>query len=62
MQVEVDVNAWKPILVGMASPVLEILLLLKFGQISFSDHGLQYKGVKKFNQTELAEKIHASRC
>ena len=49
-------------LVGMASPVSEILLLLKFGQISFSDHGLQSVGVKKYNQIELAENIHASRC
>ena len=27
-------------LVGVASPVLEILQLFKFGQISLSDHGL----------------------
>ena len=33
-------NACTPILVGVASPVLEILLLLKNGQISLSDHGL----------------------
>ena len=32
-------NACTPILVAMASPVLEILLLSNFGQISLSDHG-----------------------
>ena len=30
-----------PSLVGVASLVLEILLVLKFCQFSFSDHGLQ---------------------
>ena len=34
-------NACTPILVGMASLVLEILLLLNFGQTSLSYHGGQ---------------------
>ena len=50
-------NACTPILVGVASPVLNILLF--FGclqkRLNFSF------GVKKFNQLELAQKIHASR-
>ena len=32
----------------------------KFCQISLSDHG-QSMGVKKFNQSELTQKINASR-
>ena len=46
-----------PILVGVASPVLEILLLFKNGQISLSDHGIVHWGQK----IELAQKIHTSR-
>ena len=37
MQVEVDVQTNFS---GIMSPVLEILLLFKFGQISLSEHGL----------------------
>ena len=33
-------DACTPILVGVASPASEMLLLFKFGQISLSDHGL----------------------
>ena len=40
-------------LVGVTSPVLEILQIFKFGQISLSDHGGQ--------KIESAQKIHAGR-
>ena len=33
----------------------------KNGQISLSDHGLYSMVIKKFNLSELAQKIHASR-
>ena len=46
-----------PSLVGVASLVSEILLLLKFGQISLSDHGLQSMVVKKFNRLESAHSL-----
>ena len=42
---------------GIASPVLEILLLFKIGQISLLDHGLQSMVVKNLNQIELAQKF-----
>ena len=54
-------NACTENLVGMASPVLKILLLSKNGQISLSDHGLLSMVIKKFNGLESAQKIHASR-
>ena len=34
---------------------------LKNGQISLSDHGLYSMVIKKFNQSESAQKIHASK-
>ena len=34
----------------------------KNSQIFLSDHGLLSMGVKKFNRSESAQKIHASRC
>ena len=40
----------KPILVGMASLVLEILLFFKNSQVFPLDHGLQSMGVKKQNR------------
>ena len=33
----------------------------KNGQFSLSDHGLKSMVIKKFNRSELAQKIHASR-
>ena len=33
----------------------------KNSQISLSDHGLQSMVIKKFNRSESAQKIHASR-
>ena len=55
MQVGADEKCMYTNLVGVTSPISEIFLLFKNGQISLSDHGL------KFNQLELAQKIHASR-
>ena len=34
----------------------------KNGQISLSDYGLLSMVIKKFNQSESDQKIHASRC
>ena len=42
-------STYTSILVSVVSPVLEILLLSKTGQISLFDHGLYSMGVKKFN-------------
>ena len=47
-------RACTPVLVGVASPVSEILLFQKDGQISLML-------VKKFNRLESAQKIYASR-
>ena len=46
MQVEVDKITCAPILVGVASSVLEIKLAFIFGQISLSDHGLVHDSEK----------------
>ena len=40
MQIGLDEHTCTPILEGIASPVLEIMLPLKNDQISLSDHGL----------------------
>ena len=51
----------KPILVGMASPVVEISLVfacLQNGQISLSDHGL----LSIESKDRTAQKIHACRA
>ena len=48
-------HACTPILVGVTSLVLKILLLSKNSQISLSDRGLKSMGVKKFNHLELAQ-------
>ena len=53
-------NACTPILVGVTPPVSEIWLPLKNGQNSLLGHGL-YMVIKKFNRSESAQKIHASR-
>ena len=50
-------HACKPILVGMASSVSEILLLSKTAKFPFLP-----MDIKKFNGSKLAQKIHASRC
>ena len=46
---------------GVVSPVSEILLPFKNGQISILGHGLQSMVIEKFNRLESAQKIHASR-
>ena len=63
-------SACTPILVGVTSPVSEILLLSKTAKFPF--RGMDYSPwssknlidrnwLKKFNRSELAQKIHASR-
>ena len=53
-------SACTPILVGMVSPVSEILLLSKTAKFPFPT--MDYTMViKKFNRSESAQKIHASR-
>ena len=53
-------NAGTPVLVGVAPPVSEILLLQKWPNFPF---GLWTKSmvIKKFNLLASAQKIHASR-
>ena len=53
-------RACTSVLVGVVSPVSEIWLPFKNGQISLSGHGLSMV-IEKFNRSELAQKIHASR-
>ena len=53
MQVGADVKACTPILVGVASPILEILLLSKMAK--FMDYSpWSSMVIKNFNQLELA--------
>ena len=54
-------RACTSVLVGMVSPVSEIWLPFKNCQISLLGHGLQSMVIEKFNQSESAQKIHASR-
>ena len=75
MQVEVDVNACKPILVGVASPVLELWLLLTCLRVEVDVNAckpilvgvaspvseLWLLIVHGGQKIELAQKIHASR-
>ena len=49
-------SACTPILVGVVSPLSEILLPSKTAKF----HGLLSMVIKKFNRSELAQKIHAS--
>ena len=49
-------NACTPILVGVTSPISEILVLSKTAKFPFLT-----MVAKKFNQIESAQKIHASR-
>ena len=46
-------NACKPILVCIASPVLEILLVFKFGQSSLLSHGLFFQSMEFKKQNQL---------
>ena len=54
-------RACRLVLVGVASPVLEIWLPFKNSQISLLGHGLYSMVIEKFNQSELVQKIHARR-
>ena len=54
-------RAFTIVLVGVALLVSEIWLPFKNGRISLSDHGLYSMDMEKFNQSELAQKIYASR-
>ena len=55
-------NACTLILVGVGFPVSEILLPPKLAKFPFlTMNYIQSMGVKKFNQSELIQKIHASR-
>ena len=52
-------RACTPVLVGVVSPVLEIWLPFKNGQISLSGHIVH--GLEKLNRSESAQNIHSSR-
>ena len=54
-------HACTPILMDVASPVSEILLLSKTVKFPFQTMDLQSIVVKKINQSELAQNIHANR-
>ena len=51
-------HACTSILVGVASQISEILLLSKMAKFPFPTMGIV---IKKFNELESAQKIHASR-
>ena len=54
-------SACTPILVGIAYPVSEILLLSKMAKFPLLTMDYKSMVIKKLNQLELAQKIHASR-
>ena len=54
-------HACTPNLVGVASLVSEILLLLKMAKFPFPTMDYKSMDIKKFNQLELTQKIPASR-
>ena len=54
-------SACTPVLVGVACSVSEILLPFKNDQIFLLGHGLLSMVMEKFNRSESAQKIHASR-
>ena len=56
MQVCIDVTYMYTDFSGRSTSGFEDTATLKSGQISLSDHGL----IKKLNQTESAQKIHAN--
>ena len=51
--------AYAPILVGVTSPVSEILLLSKTAKFPFPT--MDSMVIKKFNRLELAQKIYTSK-
>ena len=62
MQVEIDVKFMHTYFGGRGFSSFEDIPTFKNDKISLSTHGLQSMVIKKFNQSELAQKIHASRC
>ena len=60
MQIEVDVTCKYTNFGGRDPSCFGDTATLKNGQISLSDHG-QSMVIKKFNQSESAQKIHANR-
>ena len=54
-------NVCTPILVGMASPVSEIKLASNLAKFPFRTMDYSPWSSKKFNRSESAQKIHASR-
>ena len=54
-------RAYTPVLVGVVSPVSEIWVPFKNGQISLLGHGLESMVMEKFNRSESAQKIYACR-
>ena len=60
MQVGIDVKCMYISFGGRDLSSFEDTATLKNDQISLSDHGLSMV-IKKFNRSELAQKIHASR-
>ena len=61
MQVGIDVKYMHINFGGRVFSSFGDTATLKNGQISLSDHGLKSMVIKKFNRSELAQKIHASR-
>ena len=53
-------HTYTPILVGVTSLVSEILLLSKTAKFPFLTMDYSPWSLKKFNQSELVQKIHAS--
>ena len=61
MQIGVDVTCMYTNFGGRDLSSFGDTATLKNGQISPSDHGLSSMVIKKFNRSELAQKIHANR-
>ena len=61
MQIGIDVKCMHTNFGGHGLSGFRDIATFKNGQISPSDHGLYSMVIKKFNQSELAQKIHASR-
>ena len=61
MQVGTDVKCIHTNFGGLALPGFGDIATFKNGQISLYEHGLYSMVIKKFNRSELAQKIHASR-
>ena len=62
MQVEIDVTCMHTNFGGCCLSGFGDIAAFKNSQFSLLDHGLQSMVSKKINQSESAEKIHASRA